>query len=79
MEEKQSHAIDQNANTTEVKSLEGHDNEYKQVSIKHFFTKKGKDSSKFHLLPQKAASEAIHCEATLSIQDQICKAETCGP
>ena len=34
------------------------------------------DSDKFHLLPQKAASEAAHYEATLSMQDQICKAET---
>ena len=33
-------------------------------------------TDKFHLLPQKAASEATHCEATLSMQDQICKAET---
>ena len=76
MEKKQSHAKDQKANTTEIKSLEGHDKGNKQVSIKHFFTKKGKDSDKFHLLPQKAASEATHCEATLSMQDQICKAET---
>ena len=50
----------------------------KQVSIKHFFTKKGKESDKFHLLPQKAASEATHCEATLSMQDQICK-RPCEP
>ena len=42
MEEKQSHAKDQNTNTTEIKSLEGHDKGNKQVSIKHFFTKKGK-------------------------------------
>ena len=31
---------------------------------------------KFHLLPQKAAREATHCEATLSMEDQICKAGT---
>ena len=67
---------DQNANTTEIKSLGGHDKGNNQVSIKHFFIKKGKDSDKFHLFPQKAASEATHCEATLSMQDQICKAET---
>ena len=48
----------------------------KQVSIKHFFTKKGKESGKFHFLPLKAISEAIHYEAALSMQDQICKAET---
>ena len=76
MEEKQSDSKDQNANMTEIKSLKGHDKGNKQVSIKHFFSKKGKDSDKFHLLPQKAASEATHCEATLSMQDQICKAET---
>ena len=75
IEEKQSHAKDQNANTTEIKSLEGHDKGKKQVSMKHFFTKKGKDSNKFHLLSQKATSEATYCEATLSMQDQICKAE----
>ena len=28
------------------------------------------------MLPQKEASEATHCKATLSMQDQICKAET---
>ena len=33
-------------------------------------------SDKFHLLRQKAASEATHWEATLSMEDQICKAET---
>ena len=67
MEEKQSHTKDQNAKTTEIKSLEGHDKGNKQISIKHFFTKKGKDSDKFHLLPQKTASEATHCETTLSM------------
>ena len=76
MDKKESHAKDQNVNTTEIKSQEGHDKGIKQVSIKHFFIKKGKDSNKFHLHPQKAASEATHCEATLSMQDQICKAET---
>ena len=70
------HTKDQNANTTEIKSLEGHHKGNKQVSIKHFFIKKGKNSDKFHLLPQKTASEATHCEATLSLQDQISKAET---
>ena len=77
MAELQSHTKDQNANTTEIKSLEGHDKRNKQVSIKHIFLKKGKDSGKFHLLPQKEASEDTHCEATLNMQDQICKAETC--
>ena len=43
MAEKQSHTKDQNANTAEIKSLEGHDNGNKQVSIKHFFIKKEKD------------------------------------
>ena len=76
MEEKLSHAKDQNASTTEIKSLEGHDKGNKQVSIKHFFTKKGKDSNKFHLLPQKATSEATHCETTFSMHNQICKANT---
>ena len=73
--EKQPHIKDQNANTTEIKSLEGHGSGNKQVSIKHFFIKKEKDSDRFHLLPQKAANEATH-GATLSMQDQICKAQT---
>ena len=43
MAEKQSHTKDQIANTTEIKSLEGHDKGNRKVSIKHFFIKKGNE------------------------------------
>ena len=36
--------------------------ETSKYQLNIFFTKKGKDSDKFHLLPQKAAREATHCE-----------------
>ena len=78
MEEKQSHAKDQNANTAEIKSWKDMVKEMNNYQLKISLPRRLKTPNKFHLLPQKAASEATYCEATLSMQDQICKAP-CGP
>ena len=54
-------------------TIEGHEGS-KQPSIKHFFVKRVKDADKGQSsLPD--TSKADHREETMSLPDQICKAE----
>ena len=70
-ESKPSDVIEQEDNHRET--IEGHEGS-KQVSIKHFFMKTVKDADKGQSsLPD--TSKADHREETMSLPDQICKAE----
>ena len=75
MEEKESHA--------KTRMLTQHKSNHWKDMIKetskyqlNISVPRREKTDKFHLLPQKTSSEATLCEATLSMQDQICKAET---
>ena len=80
MEEKQLHTKDENASTTEIKSLEGNHKGNKQVSIKHFLTKKGKNSLTNFICFLKRQLVKLHIVRHFSVcRTRFVRQRPCGP
>ena len=72
----QLHSTQKNVNESPEVKLQEQDKGNKQVSIEHFYTKKAKDTSKVVCVESPNQMVVVQCEATLNVQDQLCKAKT---
>ena len=72
----QLNSMQKNVNESAEIGLQEQDKRNKQVSIEHFFTKKAKDTSKAVCVESPNQKVAGQYEATLCVQNQLCKAKT---